>query len=376
MPPLTARRCLAGLSAAAVLTLALAAASLLGGAPRAQAQVPTPSAIAPPEAADAAAPEPGGAAAPPPDSGPIAGAAPGLVARLRGPAGHFTVGDPITFTLTVSHPAGYRVAPPLLPRAWGGLEVRSQGPAYRMRDAAGGLSTRQTIVATAFAPGEGATPELALTVVGPEGATEALTLPPLRFQIASVLPENDRLPRDIRPQAEIPAPPRWPAVLGALALAGLVLVLGRRFLRRGGGPEDPLEEAVPVDTRSPYRVAMDELDRIEGLGLVAAGALAPHYDLVSDCARGYLGTRFDLPALDLTSAELREGLRAAGLDPELREPVARFLATADLVKFARLHPQAEPAARLTAEARQLLGQVERAHPMFLPPDAGTPERVP
>lgn len=374
MPPSKARRPLAVQAIAWVL--ALTVAPLLGGAPRALAQVPTPTAIAAPGAADAAAPEPVGAAAPLPDSGPITGAVPGLVARLQGPAGRFTVGDPITFTLTVSHAAGYRVAPPLLPREWGGLEIRDQGPAYRLRDAAGGLSTRQTIVATAFAPGEGATPELVITVLGPEGETASLTLPPLRYQIASVLPENDRLPRDIRPQAEVPAPPRWPAALGALALVGLALALGRRFLRRRGGPEVLPAEPVPVDARSPYRVAMDELDRIDGLGLVAAGALAPHYDLVSDCARGYLGARFDLPALDQTSAELWEGLRAAGLDPELREPVARFLATADLVKFARLDPQAEPAARLTEEARLLLGQVERAHPMFMPPGAETGERTP
>ena len=42
------------------------------------------------------------------------------------PAAPPAVGDPITLTLTVTHPPDYRVTFPRLPYDWGAFEVRSQ----------------------------------------------------------------------------------------------------------------------------------------------------------------------------------------------------------------------------------------------------------
>ena len=46
-----------------------------------------------------------------------------------------------------------------------------------------------------------------------------------------------------------------------------------------------------ADTRSPWEVAIQELDRINRLDLPGSGDLREHYTLVSGVIRGYLGTR-------------------------------------------------------------------------------------
>src|SRR5262245_9688899 len=78
------------------------------------------------------------------------------------------------------------------------------------------------------------------------------------------------------------------------------------------------------------------------------------YEQVSAIAREYLGNRYGFLALDMTTSEILKTVRQlqpAGLDAA---QVARFLAEADLVKFAKFVPGAEEPAAHLAEARRLV----------------------
>jgi len=303
----------------------------------AQDALVAPTAVAPAAAAPAAA-----------ASAPVLPQAEDVTVQVLAPAGPFTVGDPIALTVQVTHPAGTQVILPQLAATWGDLEVREQRPAQTTTNANGALTTVQTIVATVFAPGDLQTPPLAVTVSDAAGQLSQAVAAPVALTVGSVLVEGDAELRDIKPQAElaIPTAVPYPAIIaGAAALA--VALLGFLLWRRRANRR-------PVDKRTPDQTALDELARIAGLNLPAAGRYAEHYAATAACLRNYLERQFAIPARDRTTLEITTALRTAPFAPANAQTLVTLLAECDLVKFAKVTPGAAAAADLLDEARRFV----------------------
>jgi hypothetical protein len=271
-----------------------------------------------------------------------------VTVQVLAPVGPFTVGDPIELTVQVTHPAGTQVILPQLAQTWGDLEVREQRPAQTTTNADGALTTVQTIVATVFAPGDLQTPPLAVTVSDAAGQLSQAVAAPAALTIGSVLAEGDAELRDIKPQAElaIPAAVPYPAIMAgvaALAVALLGFLLWRRRANRQ-----------PVDKRTPDQAALDELARIGGLNLPAAGRYAEHYAATAACLRTYLERQFAIPARDRTTLEITAALRTAPFAPANAQTLVTLLAECDLVKFAKVTPGVAAATGLLDEARRFV----------------------
>ena len=88
-------------------------------------------------------------------------------------------------------------------------------------------------------------------------------------------------------------------IIAGAVLALLVLTAVYLLMRRRG-------TAMPVDTRPPHQIALEELHRIESLDLPSQSRFKEHYTLVTDCIRRYLEGAFDTRALDRTTGELRD----------------------------------------------------------------------
>jgi hypothetical protein len=271
-----------------------------------------------------------------------------VTVQVLAPVGPFTVGDPIELTVQVTHPAGTQVILPQLAQTWGDLEVREQRPAQTTTNADGALTTVQTIVATVFAPGDWQTPPLAVTVSDAAGRLSQAVAAPAALTIGSVLTAGDAELRDIKPQAElaIPAAVPYPAIMAgvaALAAALLGFLLWRRRANRQ-----------PVDKRTPDQAALDELARIGGLNLPAAGRYAEHYAATAACLRTYLERQFAIPARDRTTLEITTALRTAPFAPANAQTLVTLLAECDLVKFAKVTPGVAAATGLLDEARRFV----------------------
>lgn len=270
-----------------------------------------------------------------------------------------TVGDPVSLTLAVTHSPDDQVIFPGLPATWGAFEVRSQSPTQVAENDDGSLTTSQTIEVTLFVPGEFETPDLLVTVRDASGEVSERAAPPVSLTIASVLVEGDEALRDIRGQAGLSVPPVWPWVVGGVLLVALAslaayVVVMRRRARLGLMPEGVR------DTRPAYQVALDELDRIKGLDLPGQGRLKEHYTLVSECMRTYLEDAYRVPAIDQTTDEIRQGLRATDFGTEPARHAVELLEESDLVKFAKFVPDVRSAREAAVQSRRL---VELTKPM-------------
>ena len=268
-----------------------------------------------------------------------------VTATLSAPDGQFTVGDPVQLTLAVTHPAGYQVILPQIAPAWGDFTVVSQSPATTTANGDGTETTTATIDTRLFQPGSFNTPALEVSVTDGQGNLQNVTAAPAAVAIASVLQASDAELRDIKPQASLPLPAAWPWILAGLAVvAALAAAIVWRARR----------QKVAVDNRLPHEVALDGLALIEAMRLPEQGRFKEHTTLVSDTVRIYVERRYDIPALERTTGEIRPDLKRTDMSPEVMALLIAFLQESDLIKFSEYTPDAESADRLLARARMIV----------------------
>jgi hypothetical protein len=253
------------------------------------------------------------------------------------------LGEPFAYSVEIRHlPEEWYVLAPdpqLSPFRAEGIRCRRDGPAAGGTAAAAEARTTCTMQLALFALGQVDVPDLPFTVERPGGKAR-LSVPGPRITGVGVIdpaapPEALQL-RDIAPPAPLLVRtllPLWWAlgILCAAALAWAGGAAARRLRPRRGPPPPP----------SPFQRFSRRLASLEAERLPERGEGAEHVARLSEAVREYLGALAGRPALDLTSAELLEVVRAAG-DPRIDpDGLARFLADADLVKFARAPPLPE-----------------------------------
>jgi len=190
------------------------------------------------------------------------------------------------------------------------------------------------------------------TAEGPGGSQE-LQAPPLTLQVAD--PPSFKADKpdllDIKePRAARPA--LWPWLLAAALGAAAWELYRRRKLRA----LEQLSAGPAPDDRPSDVIALAELADLEGSGAWDGGQYKNFYLRLTDILRRYLERRFGLPATRLTTAELYRHARQAELDRTATALFKDIFDRADLVKFAKIAPEADWGARDLAGARRLVEQ--------------------
>lgn len=155
--------------------------------------------------------------------------------------------------------------------------------------------------------------------------------------------------RDIKPPIDIPDGLAWLWwTLAALAVLVLAIVLWRLMRKRK--TRVVLPPPIPAHIRAKRKLA-DALAYLTQPKTFCT--------LVSDTARFYLEDRFDFRAPERTTEEfLRELQGTKLLLPEQKESLANFLASCDLVKFAKYEPGETELRGLHGSALRLIEETE------------------
>jgi hypothetical protein len=249
----------------------------------------------------------------------------------------------------------WRVAFPEIADALGEFRVVERGAERRRLARDGTLTVTRPYTLEPLLPGAYQIPPLSLAFgEAGEEFSFSLTSEPITVEVSSVLPptlgEQD-LEEIAGPQAMPPRRWLWlgGGAVAAAALAGGATLLLRR--RRGILPQESLGSG---------ETALAELAELLGRGLTERGQFREFYQGLSDLARRYVERRWAIRAPERTTEEF---LHEAQDHPALAvhsELLRGFLRHCDLVKFARLEPDATEVAAAVEACRSFIARTVEA----------------
>lgn len=146
----------------------------------------------------------------------------------------------------------------------------------------------------------------------------------------------------------------WPLILtlGGLLISALGVGLGwliRRWVEAVRRARQPV-----VDTRPAHVIALEAYQSLLARRLHEEGQTKQFYHELSEIIRAYLGRRFGLSGVEMTSDELRDAAESARLSSEPTLLIDQFLTDSDLVKFADASASQKAVDDISALALQVI----------------------
>lgn len=288
-----------------------------------------------------------------------------------------TVGDKLKLELTAQVPTDGRVDA-LMPDEEETTWTIEGKPVVSPAAAVSGnlKAEKYTYTIVPFATGRLTVPRVAFTYTAADGATSNTVLSEaLWVDISSVLPATGEAAlHDVPGPLPVPLPKSFIWYVAA-AVAVLLLIIGffiwRRYAKR-------LRNMLGGYLR-PDELALKEISQLEEERLIEQKKVKEFYTRLADSLRHYVAAAYGIHATDLTSTEmLRELDDLAAAVPysqsqNYKQAVARLtelLTEADLVKFARLVPEASQCRRAMQAGRDV---VQLTRYRFVPEEEAAPQ---
>ena len=279
-----------------------------------------------------------------------------------------TVGDRITMTVTVDHPAGSEVIWPdsldLAPFEVLGARLLPSLPGE------GGSRSTLILELAAFELGDLEIPGFDIGVAEETGEVTELGTNPFGVRVTSVGLDEGGDIRDVKGPLGIPlgAGRILLVLLATILIPVLAYLIYRRLARREveEGKRGPI-----IPARPPHEVALEALDRLEASPLLERGEVKEFHIQVSEILRIYVEDRFHVPALEMTTVDIIRGLERVGVEHSVRTGFVDFLQPCDMVKFAKARPDAQASLGVLALGRRLVEDtIPEADPAAPSPETG------
>ncbi|MEE2791568.1 MAG: hypothetical protein VX453_08055 [Acidobacteriota bacterium] len=260
------------------------------------------------------------------------------------------VGDPVTATVVVTHPPETEIVWPESPFVeplelldWNISESTAEGDV---------VNSRLELMLTAFELGELTLPTFEVQVVHTGGDVATLTTDAAVVTVTSVGRDDTGDIRDIRGPLAIPLDVMTllPWLTGLVAMSLLSYLLYQRHRRK---TRQPMTQSM-ASPRPAHVVAYESLDALETSGLLESGEFKAYHIRLSDIIRVYIWRRFGVAAMEMTTAEVLNGLRRADAPRTVVADFRQLLERCDLVKFAKFQPKASDCLDLIPLGRQLV----------------------
>jgi hypothetical protein len=117
---------------------------------------------------------------------------------------------------------------------------------------------------------------------------------------------------------------------------------------------------IPEELKRPaWEVALFELDRLRESDLLARKQVKKCFILLSDIVRKYTQRRYEIPALDRTTEEIRMEIKPLRLEPRITDSLQGLLSFCDLVKFAKYVPAAEEIEKSLSDAYDFVNMTKQ-----------------
>ena len=195
------------------------------------------------------------------------------------------------------------------------------------------LDLKGSVVITSFEEGLYELPQIAVQRLSPDGVTDTLVFDPVRLEVKTMPVDTATfVPHDIKGQIRYPVTLMeivpWIGLFWAVSVLVILAVCLFMMYRRSTDPENVRRDPAHI-------VALRRLDRYRGTGMWAPEKQKAFYSGVTDTLREYMSERFDVSAMEMTTAEIFEQLKEKEMPEGIRREVRELFDRADFVKFAK-----------------------------------------
>lgn len=199
----------------------------------------------------------------------------------------------------------------------------------------GRMDLRGRVILTSFDSGSYILPDITAAIRRADGDIDTLLFEGPVLEVTTIPVDTATFqPYDIKGQIRYPLTVKemlpWFGIL--LIVAAIIWFIARLVRRRR---ENRTFFGKPVVKDPPHIVALRSLEKTRGQKLWQNNKQKQFYTQVTDALRQYMADRYDIPALEETSAEIFQDLRNKQVEPQLMEKVKELFTTADYVKFAK-----------------------------------------
>ena len=247
-----------------------------------------------------------------------------------------TVGDKFLFINKIESDGDYKIEPAPIEGQIGDATVISD--IFKIQDPEPEMIVYACTLAV-YRPGDVEIPSFVFNVTDSLGNTEAVIGRSVRTAIHSVLPADttDLEIADIKEPMRLRGPV-WPYLLVSLVvlIVALSVVFLRKYFRKK--LDIPL-----VPPRPPWEVAYEKLGYLKAERHIEFGRLKIYYFELSLIVREYIEARYEFPAAEFTTYELKNTEKLGEINKTLYNQLFDFFHRADLAKFAKFLPTTENA---------------------------------
>lgn len=195
------------------------------------------------------------------------------------------------------------------------------------------LDLRGSVVVSSFEEGLYELPQIVVGRLSEEGVADTLVFEPLRLEVKTMPVDTATfVPHDIKGQIRYPLTfaEIFPWVLGVCA-AVLLMIFAIRFIIMRRRADDPAY----AHKDPAHIIALRKLDKYRGSKMWAPEKQKLFYSGVTDTLREYISSRYGVPAMEMTTAQIFDDMKATDAPEALLKEVRELFDRADFVKFAK-----------------------------------------
>lgn len=268
------------------------------------------------------------------------------------------IGDLIEYTVRVIHDEAVQIQMPGHGANLGGFQIREYN-VEKPRKEEGQIVSEAVYTIATFFVGEFDIPPLTIYYQFPgDTIHQSLTTEKIHIVVESLKASEAGDIREVKPPLEIERGWwilwRW-IFLGLFILLGglIAYIIYRR--KKSGKRIIPIREEPP---RPPHEIALEALQTLKESDFLESGQIKEYYIQISEIIRQYIGGRYFVVAMEMTTTEVLSGLKKEELSVEHFEMFEAFLHRCDLVKFAKYIPTDQEHEATFQMAMDLVNQTQ------------------
>jgi hypothetical protein len=272
-----------------------------------------------------------------------------------------TVGDPIVYTLTITHAENVPIVAPVALDNLGAFEVLDFQP-LPVSKTEGMINQSYRFTITVYDTGAYLIPSFPVSYQLPDSVGsehyQIIEADPIAIRVNSVIDAENPELADIRPPRALPGGYRWLWLLPALLLAAAAIwYFFFRNRNRNTGKIFKKETIRPA-----HEIALEALDSLLQSDLIAKERYKTFFSELSNILRRYIENRFFISAMEETTTEIAQSLQENNISPEATSLAVQALQHCDLVKFARFIPDRAFIDATVAKVRQFIEMTQLVYP--------------